>query len=92
MTSSERRRQSQPRRGLRREEAATYVGVGLTKFDEWVAAGRMPQPKIVDGVIVWDIDLLDLFFDALPQRDQPAGKRAKLGEQGFERPGPKRHG
>jgi hypothetical protein len=28
-----------PRRGLSREDAAGYVGVGTTKFDELVAAG-----------------------------------------------------
>lgn len=34
-----------PRRGLSREEAAMYVGVGSTKFDEMVNDGRMPKPK-----------------------------------------------
>lgn len=38
-----------PRRGLNREEAAIYVGVGTTKFDEMVNDGRMPKPKRVDA-------------------------------------------
>lgn len=60
------RAQSQPRRGLRREEAAAYVGCSARKFDELVADGRMPKPKRVDGVVVWDLRRLDFAFDALP--------------------------
>jgi excisionase family DNA binding protein len=55
-----------PRRGLSRIEAAIYVGVGLTKFDELVAEGRMPGPRLIDGRKVWDIRRLDLAFDDLP--------------------------
>jgi predicted DNA-binding transcriptional regulator AlpA len=57
-----------PRRGLRREEAALYVGVGATKFDDMVADGRMPAGKEIDGCVVWDIRALDIAFDALPDR------------------------
>lgn len=60
------RAQSQPRRGLRREEAAAYLGFSARKFDELIADGRMPKPKRIDGVVVWDIHRLDLAFDALP--------------------------
>jgi predicted DNA-binding transcriptional regulator AlpA len=60
------RSQTQPRRGLRREEAAAYVGFSARKFDELVADGRMPKPKRIDGLVVWDIHRLDLGFDALP--------------------------
>jgi predicted DNA-binding transcriptional regulator AlpA len=55
-----------PRRGLSREEAAMYVGVGTTKFDAMVDDGRMPKPKRVDGRKVWDVRKLDMAFDALP--------------------------
>ncbi len=55
-----------PRRGLRRHEAALYIGVGATKFDEMVADGRMPKPKRVDGRVIWDRLALDLAFDDLP--------------------------
>ncbi len=60
------RAQSQPRRGLRREEAAAYLGFSARKFDELIADGRMPKPKRIDGVVVWDIHRLDQAFDALP--------------------------
>lgn len=55
-----------PRRGLSRLEAAAYVGVGATKFDEMVADGRMPPAKRIDGRRVWDLRALDSAFDALP--------------------------
>ncbi|MFZ5616216.1 MAG: helix-turn-helix transcriptional regulator [Pseudomonadota bacterium] len=52
-------------RGLRRPEAAAYVGLGETKFDELVKDGRMPRPKRIDGRVVWDRRALDAAFDAL---------------------------
>ncbi|MGP2493330.1 helix-turn-helix transcriptional regulator [Mesorhizobium sp. PUT5] len=53
-------------RGLSRDEAARYVGVGSTKFDEMVKDGRMPKPKRVDGRTVWDRIALDAAFTDLP--------------------------
>ena len=56
-------------RGLSRLEAAEYLGIGTTKFDEGVAAGKIPKPK-TGGFLgvrkVWDIRALDLAFEALP--------------------------
>lgn len=59
-----------PRRGLRREEAATYVGVSASKFDQLVADGRMPAAFAIDGCKVWDVRALDRAFDALAGVDQ----------------------
>jgi hypothetical protein len=61
-----------PRRGLSRIEAAMYIGVGATKFDEMVQDGRMPSPKKVDGRRIWDILTVDRAFDVLPEEDSPA--------------------
>ncbi len=61
--------QSGPRRGLRRPEAAQYVAVSPTKFDELVADGRMPKPVKLDGCTIWDIRDLDDAFDALKDED-----------------------
>jgi predicted DNA-binding transcriptional regulator AlpA len=55
-----------PPRGLRRPDAAAYVGVSPTKFDEWVARGVMPTPKRLDGVVIWDRVTLDAAFEDLP--------------------------
>ena len=51
---------------IRRVMAAAYIGVGVSKFDELVADGRMPRPKRIDRRKVWDIRELDLAFDDLP--------------------------
>jgi hypothetical protein len=55
-----------PRRGLSRTEAAMYCGISPTKFDELVADGRMPRPRVIDSRKVWDIYQLDAAFDELP--------------------------
>jgi predicted DNA-binding transcriptional regulator AlpA len=52
-------------RGLRRKPAAVYVGFSPSKFDELVKDGRMPQPKRVDGCVIWDTRKLDEAFEAL---------------------------
>jgi predicted DNA-binding transcriptional regulator AlpA len=52
---------------MSREDAARYVGVGITKFDEMVADGRMPKPKRIDGRVVWDRLRLDAAFSDLPE-------------------------
>jgi predicted DNA-binding transcriptional regulator AlpA len=54
-----------PRRGLSRDEAAIYIGISPSKFDELVSDGRMPAPVKIDSRKVWDIRHLDLAFDAL---------------------------
>ena len=64
-----------PRRGLSRDEAAIYVGVGTTKFDEMIADGRMPAPRRIDGRRVWDIRELDIAFDALPAENAAVKKK-----------------
>jgi hypothetical protein len=59
---------SQPRRGLKRVEAATYIGVSVEVFDALVRTGIMPRPKAIPNAdAVWDVDSLDLFFAALPE-------------------------
>jgi predicted DNA-binding transcriptional regulator AlpA len=57
---------SYPPRGLSREEAARYIGVGTTKFDDMVKDRRMPKPKKIDGRVIWDRVALDLAFNELP--------------------------
>jgi integrase len=37
-----------PRRGLSRTEAAMYLGISPSKFDELVDDGRMPRPRMID--------------------------------------------
>ena len=58
-----------PIRGLNRDQAATYIGVSASKFDEMVKDGRMPQSIKIDGRVVWDIRRIDLAFDLLAEAD-----------------------
>ncbi len=44
-----------PPRELSREDAARYVGVGTTKFDEMANDRRMLKPKRVDGRVLRDL-------------------------------------
>jgi len=55
-----------PRRGLSRIEAAMYLGISLSKFDDLVEDTRMPKARLIDGRKVWDIYELDMAFDNLP--------------------------
>lgn len=59
---SERARALTPR-CLRREEAASYVGVSPTTFDTMVKAGDMPTGFTYKGhaIRVWDREELDLY-------------------------------
>jgi predicted DNA-binding transcriptional regulator AlpA len=56
-------------RGLTRGQAACYVGVSPSLFDEMVKDGRMPQPKRINTRTVWDKRQLDEAFAALPGGD-----------------------
>jgi len=63
---------SDPCRGLRREQAARYIGISATKFDQLVADGRMPKPIRIDGCVIWDLSRLDVAFDSLSRQDDGA--------------------
>lgn len=54
-----------PRRGLSRNEAAVYVGVSTTKFDELVKDGTMPLPLRIGSRVIWDMRRIDEAFDDL---------------------------
>ncbi|WP_343684040.1 XRE family transcriptional regulator [Asticcacaulis sp.] len=53
-------------RGLSKHDAAAYIGISATKFDQLIADGRMPAPKRIDGRVLWDRFDLDAAWDALP--------------------------
>lgn len=62
-----------PPRGLSRVQAAAYVGISPTLFDEMVADGRMPKPVRINARTVWDRVKLDEAFAALGDGDIVAG-------------------
>jgi hypothetical protein len=55
-----------PRRGLSRVEAALYLGISPSKFDQLRKDGRIGPAKVLDGRKLFAIEMLDEFFDALP--------------------------
>jgi predicted DNA-binding transcriptional regulator AlpA len=57
-------------RGLSRQAAAEYIGVGTTLFDTMVRDGRMPKPFKVGARVIWDRHKLDDAFDALSDQDE----------------------
>ena len=46
-------------RGLGRVEAASYIGVSPSLFDQMVKDGRMPSPKRINSRTIWDRFSLD---------------------------------
>lgn len=58
-----------PPRALRREDAAAYVAMSGTKFDQLVSDGRMPKPFRVDGCVLWDVRKLDLAYEVMAGDD-----------------------
>lgn len=57
-------------RGLNRAQAAAYVGISPSLFDQMVAHGRMPSPKMINSRRVWDRQELDVAFDTLPRKEE----------------------
>jgi hypothetical protein len=60
------------RRGLSRGEAATYLGISPSKFDELRKANRIAPPKVLDGRLIFMVERLDEFLDTLPDENQQA--------------------
>jgi predicted DNA-binding transcriptional regulator AlpA len=58
------------RLGLSRAQAAEYVGVGVSLFDQMVTDGRMPKPKLINSRKVWQRQRLDEAFAELPEEGQ----------------------
>lgn len=59
---------SLPPLGINREQAAALVGIGTNLFDKAVDVGTMPQPRLIGGRLVWDVEELISAFRLLPHR------------------------
>jgi predicted DNA-binding transcriptional regulator AlpA len=55
-------------RWLRRIEAARWVGMSPSKFDQLVKDRRLPKAKTIDGIVVWDRHQLDGAMELLPDK------------------------
>jgi len=63
-------------RGLRRVEAAAYIGVSPSSFDAMIADGVMPKPKRWGARVIWDRHMLDEYFSAIPSEDDKPKRSA----------------
>jgi len=53
-------------RGLSRIDAAEYLGISPSKFDQLRKDGRVSPPHLIDGRLVWDRHDLDRDFEDFP--------------------------
>ena len=51
-------------RGLRRAQAAAYIGISPSHFDKQRALGAIPAPRSMFGVDLYDRHELDFLFDS----------------------------
>lgn len=72
-----------PPRGLCREDAALYIGVGPTTFDRLVEEGRMPKPLRVGKRVIWDrIKIEAAFADLDEDRENTIDRALRLAHGG----------
>lgn len=65
------------RAGLSRLEAAEYVGVSPTLFDQAVEDGRMPPPHHLNNRRVRSRRELDRYFEELPRSERSPGRQGE---------------
>jgi hypothetical protein len=53
-------------RGLRRADAARYLGISASHFDKQREEGAIPPPLRMFGVMLWDRHALDTLFGDKP--------------------------
>ena len=56
-----------PRFALRCNEAAASLGISPSLFKVWIKAGRMPQGRPVDGVVLWDVEEIRIAWQTLSE-------------------------
>lgn len=57
------------RLGLSRVQAAEYIGVSPSLFDQMVARGHMPPPRRYGSRTIWDRRQVDEAFSEIPQSE-----------------------
>jgi hypothetical protein len=67
-------------------EAAIYVGISPSKFDQLVTENRMPKPISIDGRKIWDMRHLDIAFDELAMETEPEDQTWADFNKGSPRP------
>lgn len=60
---------SLPPFGVGRIKAAALFDISESLFDKLVAIGKMPQPRRIEGRMIWDVSELAEAFRSLPHRE-----------------------
>lgn len=63
---------------MKAANAAAYLDMSVSKFQDLVRAGDISPPRIHDNLVRWDVRDLDSYADNLPYRGQPANDGWKL--------------
>jgi predicted DNA-binding transcriptional regulator AlpA len=58
-----------PPRAMKAERAAAYLDMSRSKFLELVEQGRLPKPKVIDGIRVWDRLAIETAFNNFPDHN-----------------------
>ena len=59
---------------LMRRNAAAYLDMSETKFQELVDSGQIASPSQIGRMVRWRLEDLNAFVDELPRRDEvPSG-------------------
>jgi predicted DNA-binding transcriptional regulator AlpA len=58
------------KRGLNRQQAANYIGISPSMFDELIKEGVLPQPVRLKSRVLWDIRRLDEAFDEIEGHEE----------------------
>lgn len=72
--------------GVDRVQAAALIGIGETLFDQCVAAGTLPQPRVIGGRNVYDVEEIYQAFKRFPHRAGPSGGYTASIESGSTNP------
>ena len=75
---------SLPPIGINRLQAAEFIGVSPSFFDQMVAAGTMPQPRRAGSRTIWDVAELTRAFRALPQAPRIGPGNGGDGDDAYE--------
>lgn len=72
---------SYPPRGMSREAAARYIGVGTSTFDVLVGDGRMPKPLRIGKRVIWDrLKIESAFSDLDDGRENVIDRALRLAQ------------
>jgi hypothetical protein len=59
-----------------KQAAAALISISAGFFDKLVGDGRMPEPRELDGRVLWDSEEVKAAWRAIPKRGQAARRNS----------------